>query len=118
MFDALVGISEMRRCGLEKCVMHSNASRCIFPIACAGRHEITSGAEHAMAAYERALATSPDDLELRWLLNVAAMTLGRYPDGVPKAWLIPPESFASAEDPGRFNDAAPELGLDRVDRAG
>ena len=79
---------------------------------------MTSGAERAMAAYERALAASPDDLELRWLLNVAAMTLGRYPDGVPKAYVIPPERFASAEDPGRFNDAAPELGLDRVDRAG
>ncbi len=118
MFDALIGISEMRRGELENCVMHPNASRCIFPIAGAGRHEIKSGAEHAMAAYEGALAASPDDLELRWLLNVAAMTLGRYSDGVPKAYLVPPERFASAEDPGRFNDAAPELGLDRVDRAG
>ena len=114
MFDALVGISEMRRGELENCVMHPNASRCIFPISGTGRHEMTSGAERAMAAYERALAASPDDLELRWLLNVAAMTLGRYPDGVPKAYVIPPERFASAEDPGRFNDAAPELGLDRV----
>ena len=118
MFDALVGISEMRRGELENCVMHPNASRCIFPISGTGRHEMTSGAERAMAAYERALAASPDDLELRWLLNVAAMTLGRYPDGVPKAYVIPPERFASAEDPGRFSDAAPELGLDRVDRAG
>ena len=118
MFEALVGISEMRRGELENCVMHPNASRCIFPIAGAGKHEMTSGAEHAMAAYERALAAAPDDLELRWLLNVTAMTLGRYPDGVPKDYLIPPERFASAEDPGRFENDAPALGLDRVDRAG
>ena len=50
MFDALVGISEMRRGELENCVMHPNASRCIFPISGAGRHEMTSGAEGAMAS--------------------------------------------------------------------
>ena len=71
-----------------------------------------------MAAFERALNASPDDLELRWLLNVAAMTIGKYPAGVPAKYLIPPDRFASTEDPGLFKDMAPELGLDHTSRAG
>ena len=118
MFDALIGVSELRRGELENCVMHPNAARCIFPVSVAGRHDMPSGAEHAMAAFERALEQSPDDLELRWLLNVAAMTIGKYPDGVPAKYLIASDRFASAEDPGMFKDMAPELGLDHTSRAG
>ena len=118
MFEALIGVSELRRGELENCVMHPNAARCIFPVSVAGRHDMPSGAEHAMAAFERALERSPDDLELRWLLNVAAMTIGKYPDGVPAKYVIAPDRFASAEDPGMFKDIAPELGLDHTSRAG
>ncbi len=117
-FDALIGISELRRGELENCVMHPNADRCIFPVSRAGQHEMTSGAEAALAALSRAHAGLPDDLEIRWLLNVTAMTLGRYPEGVPAAALIPKDRFASPEDPGRFVDIAAEIGLNRVDRAG
>ncbi len=37
----------------------------------------------------------PDDLGVRWLLNVAYMTLGEYPDKVPPGWRIPLEPFRS-----------------------
>ena len=48
---------------------------------------------------------------MRWLLNVAHMFAGSYPDRVPKAQLIPPGAFTSAEDVGRFVDVAPQSGL-------
>jgi hypothetical protein len=118
MFDGLIGVSELRRGEIENCLMHPNAQRCIFPITGMGRHDMPSGSEHAMASFERALAASPNDLELRWLLNVAAMTVGKYPAGVPARYLIPPDRFASAEDIGQFTDEAPSLGLDHVSRAG
>ena len=117
-FDALIGISELRRGELDNCLMHPNASRCIFPVTGAGMHEMKSGSEGAMMAFQRALTAMPDDLELRWLLNVAAMTLGKYPDQVPSQWVMPPERFASDEDPGRFTDIAPELGVEHPGRAG
>jgi hypothetical protein len=98
--------------------MHPNASRCIFPVTGAGMHEMKSGSEGAMVSLERALTAMPDDLELRWLLNVTAMTLGKYPDQVPRQWLMPPERFASEEDPGRFTEIAPALGLEHSSRAG
>ena len=39
------------------------------------------------------------------------MTLGKYPAGVPKEYLLSPSLFASAEDIGRFRDVAPQAGI-------
>jgi hypothetical protein len=35
---------------------------------------------------------------LRWLLNIASMTVGEYPDKVPPKWLIPHRVFESDYD--------------------
>jgi FG-GAP-like repeat/ASPIC and UnbV len=117
-FDALIGVAELRRGELENCLAHPNAARCIFPITGEGQHTLTSGAEAAFAALTRSLARAPNDLESRWLLNVTAMTLGWYPDRVPAPYLIDPDRFASADQPARFVDVAPALGLDHTSRAG
>ena len=55
---------------------------------------------------------------MRWLLNLAYMTIGRYPREVPPAYLIPPAAFVSSEDVGRFRDVAPQAGLNVVATAG
>ena len=55
---------------------------------------------------------------MRWLLNLAYMMVGKYPDGVPPRYLIPPSAFASAEDVGRFLDVAPQAGLNVFASAG
>src|SRR5258705_249875 len=54
------------------------------------------------------------DLETKWLLILAYMTLGKYPAGVPKEHLLAPSHFASAEDIGRFIDVAPRVGFDAI----
>jgi hypothetical protein len=51
-------------------------------------------------------------------LNLAYMMVGKYPDGVPARFLIPPSAFASTEDVGRFVDVAPEAGLNVFASAG
>jgi hypothetical protein len=65
----------------------------------------------AIAAFTELLDESPDDLGLRWLLNIAYMTVGSYPSGVPESWRIPVSAFESDYDIGRFHDVAPQLGL-------
>jgi hypothetical protein len=60
----------------------------------------------------------PENLEVRWLLNVAAMTLGTYPQGAPESFRLPPENLRSKEDLGRFWDVAGPAGLARSDNAG
>ncbi len=116
--ETVLGVLHLRRGELENCVHDKNADRCLFPIRASGVHTQTSGSETAIEYFTRHLRRSPDDLEARWLLNVATMTLGRFPDGVPKDQLIPPEAWASPDDPGRFPDVAPRLGLDAPGRAG
>ena len=48
---------------------------------------------------------------LRWLLNIAYMTLGEYPEHVPRAFLIPRDAFASKLDVGQFENVRSAVGL-------
>jgi hypothetical protein len=83
-----------------------------------GQHQNQRGSRRAIEAYTALLHEHPEDLISRWLLNVAYMTLGEYPDKVPPQWLIPPSVFASDYDIKPFPEIASSLGLDRVGRAG
>jgi tetratricopeptide (TPR) repeat protein len=74
--------------------------------------------EQAIAYYKKYLQNNPKDLEVRWLLNLAYMTLGRYPSGVPAGYRIPENVFHSTQNIGRFADVAPALGLNVVRGAG
>src|SRR4029453_3138065 len=53
----------------------------------------------------------PGDLRVRWLLNLAYMSLGEYPDKVPSRYLVPLDSFQSTFDVGRFENVPPRVGL-------
>jgi hypothetical protein len=58
------------------------------------------------------------DLAARWLLNIAYMTVGEYPDKVPPQHVIPPKAFESEEDIPPFRNIARELGLDAFSISG
>ncbi|MEM7352238.1 MAG: FG-GAP-like repeat-containing protein [Acidobacteriota bacterium] len=91
---------------------------CLFPLSAAARHRLDDGARRALTHFSRYLERHPDDLEVRWLLNIAAMTLGKHPDGVPERFRIGTEAFASPVDPGRFWDVAGPAGVAYSDNAG
>jgi hypothetical protein len=57
-------------------------------------------------------------LKSRWLLNITAMTLGKYPDDVPEKWRVPPSTFESEYDIGRFYEVATDVGLVINNRSG
>lgn len=82
--EAMIGVAHLRRGELENCIEHHHAASCIFPIREPGRHTRTSGSERAMTYFLKHLSRQPDNLEVQWLLNLAAMTLGRHPAGVPE----------------------------------
>jgi FG-GAP-like repeat/ASPIC and UnbV len=86
-FDQLA-IAYMRKGELENCAANHNPQSCIIPIQGNGIHQLTSGSERAIEIYKIILNKFPDDLQSRYLLNVAYMTLGKYPAEVPKQWLI------------------------------
>lgn len=110
-FDALIGISSLRRGEVENCVACRNAMSCLFPIERAAIHQKPAGSRQAVERFKAYLNRRPDDLGAQWLLNIAYMTLGEYPDRVPREHLIPIEPFRSKIDFGRFVEIAQDVGL-------
>lgn len=113
-----LGVAHLRRGEVENCVHDHNVQSCIFPLSRAAQHRRQSGSEKAMGLFLEYLRDNPADLEVRWLGNIAAMTLGKYPDGIPSDLLFPPRTFESQDDVGRFVDIAAASGLDLLNAAG
>jgi hypothetical protein len=111
-YEALLGIVALRRGEVENCVACCNEESCIFPLAAKAVHSRTSGSREAVRRFTAYLEKRPEDIGVRWLLNVAAMTLGEYPDKVPAKYLIPLDPFQSRIDLGRFPNVAARIGLD------
>ncbi len=102
----------------ENCIVNHNAESCLFPIRGGGVHLLPRGSQGAIRLFNELLERRPTDLRARWLLNIAHMTLGQWPDQVPARWVIPPERFASDHDIKHFPDVAGPLGLDGGGLAG
>jgi len=114
----VLGAAYLRLGEQENCIANHGEHSCILPIEGGGRHTLPRGSTGSIEHFEAHLAEHPDDLGSRWLLNVAYMTLGRWPDEVPERWRVPADAFDSEYDIGRFADRAPALGLDLVGLAG
>jgi tetratricopeptide (TPR) repeat protein len=115
MMEAM-GVAHLHKAGMENGVHRAPGDICLLELG--QSYTKTRDSEKAIEHFLNFLKQQPDNLEVRWLLNLAYMTLGRYPDSVPPAYLIPPATFASAEDVGHFRDVAPQAGLDIVATAG
>jgi len=113
-----LALAYLRLAENRNCIERRNASCCIFPLAGEGLHAVREPAERARELYLAAASRAPEDLELRWLLNLCCMALGEYPDGVPEEHRIPPAAFASEEEFPRFRDVARELGVDAFNMCG
>ncbi|MFT3934057.1 MAG: CRTAC1 family protein [Chitinophagaceae bacterium] len=103
----------------QNCITGHSTASCIMPIIGTGMHHIAEGSNEAIKAYTALLTLDSSDLESRWLINIAYMTLGEYPSKVPPQWLIPDLDKDLAEHPVKaFKDIAPQLRLDTKNRAG
>ena len=109
--EALRGVAALRRGEADNCVACCNGSSCIFPLPPAGVHLRTSGSRQAIGHFTTYLEQRPEDLGVQWLVNVAYMTLGEYPDQVPAKYLIPLGPYQSDGGIGRFENIAGRVGL-------
>ncbi|MBS1914008.1 MAG: CRTAC1 family protein [Bacteroidetes bacterium] len=114
----LLGIAYLRLGEQENCVANHTAQSCLMPIEAGGYHTIQRGSRSAIDVYKAILAEHPDDIKSRWLLNIAYMTLGEYPEKVPPQYVIPEKVFKSDYPLPRFHDIAPDVGLDVMNLAG
>ena len=100
------------------CVHHHSAESCIFPISMAGVHQDKTGSQKAIELYKQLLTDNPADLESRWLLNIAYMTTGGYPQEVPAALLLKVAQDDRLNPVKPFVDVAANIGLNINNQAG
>jgi hypothetical protein len=124
-----LGIAYLRFGETQNCCLRHTGESCIMPLQGAALHTAREGSEGAIRCFTKILErrpAEPDPIELknceaqaRWLLNVAYMTLGEHPQGVPERWRVDVETlFHSEVEFPRFENVLPELGLDTFDLSG
>jgi hypothetical protein len=118
LFEPDMGLAYMRLGERANCMLNHNRMSCTYPIRDNAIHVNQTGSRNAIAVYERILKKHPADLESRWMLNIAYMTLGHYPDSVPKPFLIPDLGKTSATIIKPFTDMAADVGIKLNSRAG
>jgi hypothetical protein len=118
MMTETLGVALLHKSEMDNGLYRTAGEMCLFPPRAPRSVAEPAGAEEGYRLLSAYLADKPDDLEVRWLLNVTATLLGRYPGGVPAAQLISPSTFASSGQIGRFVDVAPTAGLKAFSMAG
>jgi tetratricopeptide (TPR) repeat protein len=104
---------------VENGVYNNSSDLDIFPpLNPQASYKLKDDSRRAIEFFTTYLSQHPNELEARWLLNLAYMTVGEYPAGVPAAYLIPEQNFHSKENVGRFKDVAPAAGLNVFREAG
>ena len=93
------------------CIDNHEGESCIMPIVGDGIQMKTENTEKAIELYKTILKSYPNDLGSRWLLNIAYMSIGQYPDGVPKQYLVKGLESDSSNKIFKFSNIAHEVGL-------
>ena len=101
----------------ENCIHHHAHASCILPIAPSAVHQRRRGSKGAVEQYRQLLRGDPGDFESRYLLNLACMTLGQYPQQVPDEYLISHPLFEAPASTW-VRDVAMEKGLAATGLAG
>ncbi len=102
----------------KNCINMHGAESCIYPISKNGMHQDKTAAEKAIELYKILLADDPGDLESRWLMNIAYMTTGGYPQQVPPQFLLKVSNDDTLHLVKPFTDVAANMGLNFKCQAG
>jgi FG-GAP-like repeat/ASPIC and UnbV len=84
-----LAIAYLRQGERTNCISNHSGGSCIFPIQGKGIYTDPTYSQKGIELYKGILDRDSNDLESRWLLNVAYMTIGEYPRSVPADRLIP-----------------------------
>lgn len=117
-----LGVAYMRTAETQNCCNRFTKDSCILPIQGGGIHKDPTGSRAAIDQFKDVIRVLPADnnmrLTARWLMNIAYMTLGEYPDRVPAEYLIPPKRFESTVEFPRLVNVAQDLGVARFNCSG
>ena len=114
----LLGLAHLRQGERENCCNNHNAHSCILPLNKVAEHQHTSGSQNALQIFESIFRIRPN-ATTRWLINLAHMTLGQYPEQVDSEYRIEfPDWSREQKDFPRFNDVASQVGVAHLGLAG
>lgn len=112
------GVAAFRKAENDNCVHCTDSEGCLFPISEKGIHQRQEGSSEAVKYLTKTLEIDPSNRKAIWLLNIAHMTLGSYPEGVPEQYRIPEQRLESEADFPRFPNIAADLGVDTLSLSG
>ena len=118
-FLLYVAMAHLQLAEDQNCIGNHHATSCILPFTPEAVHARPEHAREAGNVYQFVAEQNPDDIQARWLLNLARMVSGDYPEGVPEALRIPAELLAGSgrSDPP-WRDVSGEVGIDAFDLSG
>ncbi|TWU13721.1 FG-GAP repeat protein [Symmachiella macrocystis] len=118
LLNMKLAVAYLRLAEDQNCVNCRDAECCIFPIQGKGVHRNKQPAQNAVKYLTAYLERNKTDATATWLLNVAYMTLGEYPEGVPKKWLLSDGQFELDSEFPKFKNISPQLGLNTFSLCG
>lgn len=107
----VLSLANLRMGEIQNCLEGHNAESCILPIKGIGIHQDVAWSQSSIKLLEKILSKNPYDRQIKWLLNIAYMTLGKYPGGVPSQFLLKGLDNTAATDLIPFTDVAGQLGI-------
>ncbi|MGI9241661.1 MAG: FG-GAP-like repeat-containing protein, partial [Verrucomicrobiales bacterium] len=117
-----LGLAYFRLAETENCCAINAPESCILPLRGAAVHTKRHGSEMALEYFAEAAELEAGDpqllLKATWFVNLAAMTLGDFPDAVPDDLRMPEQLFEPEGAAPRFLSVAAELGVDWESLAG
>ncbi|MBK7231957.1 MAG: VCBS repeat-containing protein [Saprospiraceae bacterium] len=114
-----LAIANLRMGERQNCITNHTNESCLLPLQGAGIHADQRWSEKSIEILKKILQKEKDDLRSIWLLNIAYMTIGKYPKDVPAEFLVPnldKDPISNNFKP--FEDIAPSLGLNIKSHAG
>ncbi|MGC4084960.1 MAG: FG-GAP-like repeat-containing protein [Vicinamibacterales bacterium] len=115
--EEMLGVAYLHKAGMDSGIFRQPGDTCLVPGTPGTAYSKTADLDTAIDLFSKYLERRPDDAEGRWLLNLAHMARGTWPDGVPGKLRIGAATFDST-DVGRFRDVAPAMGLNVFASAG
>ncbi len=109
--EGVLGTAYLHKSEMENGIYDAPGDRCLFPMSPSLRYQQTADSQKAVEHFRKYLSDAPHDLDIKWLMNLAYMTLGEYPAAISSQDVIPLSVFESKQDIGRFIDIAPAVGL-------
>jgi len=117
-----LAISELRLAENQNCIDRHCRGSCIFPIEADAVHmkrePAQAAAAHLIEFMKLGRHDPSEQFTAIWLLNLAQMTLGEWPDAVPEKLRLPAKALESTAPAPRFVDVAPKLNLNAFSTSG